>query len=63
MSKQLIAVNVEYYQTLEKLANVAVAMSKRLEQCGYHDPSLAVLRGEAESHIEDMRDMEERGDI
>ena len=63
MSKGKIPVSVEYYEVLEMLASVAMRMKKRLEMCGNNDPELAMLRGEAESHIEDMREMEERGDI
>ena len=62
-SKQTFPVGIEYYETLIRLATTTKRINERVKQCGYLDPRLMMLIGEAESHLDDLRDMEEKGDI
>ena len=62
-AKQTFPVGIEYYETLIRLATTTTKIKERIKQCGYCDPRLMMLIGEAESHLDDLRDMEEKGDI
>ena len=62
-AKHTIPVGDEYYETLVRLATTTTKIKERIRQCGYSDPRLMMLIGEAESHLDDLRDMEEKGDI
>ena len=62
-AEQTVPVGVEYYDTLIRLATTTTKIKERIKQCGYLDPRLMMLIGEAESHLDDLRDMEEKGDI
>ena len=63
IDEKTIPVGVEYYETLERLVKTTRKIKDRIGQCGYCDPRLMMLIGEAESELDDLRDMEERGDI
>ena len=62
-AKRTFPVGIEYYETLVRLAATTTRIKDRIRQCGYCDPRLMMLIGEAESELDDLRDMEERGDI
>ena len=62
-AEKTIPVGVEYYETHERLATTTTKIKERIKQCGDCDPRLMMLIGEAESHLDDLRDMEEKGDI
>lgn len=58
-----ITIGAEYFERLMQLADVAERMSKRIGFCGYHDPSLAMMRGEVDSHLDDLRELEKKGEL
>ena len=62
-AKQTFPVGIEYYETLLRLAATTTKIKDRIKQCGYWDPRLMMLIGEAESELDDLRDMDEKGDI